>query len=1344
MKKSVVFVALCLTALLIKLSTLSWPLHQLAFDSKTLNLSVISFAGEIDLKLVINGQLSQINSLIINVPTEIGQNNLTSMSKKLKYTTDEEGEYIPEEMGSEGAMEAEPDATGAGGSGEGPPEVKSLWEIARDRAIKLGEKKVGPDGGRINNDGYLQAASSEGRQQHWEEVRPQLPRFPDEDNPLMGSFVFINGFMSYEKVAPEIERQIDYLQAQGFFERIRTIPPICVDLEHDQEKKFRRGWLIKIVETPVLDRMVYAEGRPLNKHGVLMRQNFLLNFLSDEEGKKITKSKPVAVFRGPAEDWAENGAQASLVTAWLKVLLPTQRLTVIGDIIWYPKVGYGREAAGVTNTTAFLVLSDQPVQEWGPIIQKLELNAHFPGRVELQGFRYEIYMTVDLLKRYRYGSWWFLKGTPQVIIRNLAYKPGLYQEVIKIIPNLIYVYARYNKGGATLVIAVDSETKTECVDKFWALGSSGTRPTMELAHISRNIASQRTHREHLMNTEPDEGPWLRHYKEGYRLVDGLSKVEAIKHRHGKPIFHGPSKKVGRPANLSVQSARDTGRGPGATPLTSGGMGNPTPDNSNRTTNQDEPSLLPSGVPRRNLPPSQGVEAEPGEARGSSQTTSADKLSFTTPNSSSESIVVRSVPRPYTHTDSVDTTAQDYSRSSSAAVYVGTNSKTTPSEGMLEIGRKSENSVSAITPNSGVSAQVQAQIQHIADAVGMIPGLSAAISATSQRMDRTEQAYMQLSGVLAKLQNQLDRMEGAQATANAEVDANLGSMHLSPPVEEHEEMDDTPASVTREPPDSPSKRRREGEELGDLNVMGPLPPPTGANPLMDLDISSIAGDNGPNLTSAGMVATHSEEAASEGWEEDDSEVLIASAPSDPPLIFQPSVLPAPLPHCQGMEGVSITEGPKYLFSQDREPGNLAYPNPGNLVVQPSCCFAYGDLAKPTIPMGMGAFATRDLPIGTRIPYVGSPLTREEFTRRMAANQDEFLMSHGTAYQDSREQRAQGEVGSAVNSPLHAWNFKANGPAVSNVELGYSVTTGQFFWRTIKLIRADDEVLGSYGPSYRFRFTVGAHVMAIPARLLTPFSEGTRQGIRERVNRLVVDVGDFSLRWHKAPPRDHHFYDGLASAILNRQLHATLQLIRQSGCTFRLHLRTLRPNTRKTIPGNGYCGWLTAMYCSRTAKGTAIPRKIDWATSRGLLIDWLSDCLRALTLDCDSGRPLGEDTLELIQTMQHTLESARKDTQPLPRDYWLKTSLFPLADKTTPTHLWYTGDDGITILSGSTSSEGGTLTLASLEELVSHRMGGVYSNGHYDLYRATPSAPQVSRLMWGMVNWIHQEITYEKGI
>ena len=393
------------------------------------------------------------------------------------------------------------------------------------------------------------------------------------------------------------------------------------------------------------------------------------------------------------------------------------------------------------------------------------------------------------------------------------------------------------------------------------------------------------------------------------------------------------------------------------------------------------------------------------------------------------------------------------------------------------------------------------------------------------------------------------------------------------------------------------------------------------------------------------------------------------------------------------------------------------------------------------MGVGAFATTPLPIGFRIPYVGESISYTEYQLRLQNNEDEYLLNSGTAYQDSKHQRSQGEYGSAVNSPLHAWNFKSNGPAIANVELGYSAADRTFFWRSIKVIRAGDEILGSYGSSYRLRYKVGRHQLAIPTRLLSPFAMGSHQIISERLRRLVVDHGELSLLWHKAPPHDPHFYDGLTRTILQRDMEATQQLLRQANCTFRIRLRTESNGMRKLIPSNGYCGWLTAMHCAKANKAPNLPRKIDWVSSRPQLLEWLN--LRLVALEATQEHPLGEEKDRLLATMRSTIQHLAAGVDSLPQESWLKTGHFIWVDTDNPTHLWHKREDLEIYLDGATVAlPGDALTLNTLGAITQDRMGGLYSNGHYDLYRNIFTRDKIDHLVKGMLSWIHQQIIHDQ--
>ena len=1216
---------------------------------------------------------------------------------------------------------------------------------ARRHAMMCAARVIGRDGEKIQRKGEYVAAAKVAVSRTVEKSKAsQLPYHPDDTKAITARYVFINGFKNYQRTSETIEDHIRHMHANGYFKWKEQIPVKCLDLDNTNESS-RRGWLVTIEDTELLYKVMHAEGAPYRSYDSLIRQNFVLNFLTEEEGKRFHRCKSLAAIRGPGPDEAENNAQRGLLQAWLDMVLPSQQLMVIMDTVWSPVKGYGNTEIGVRETYMFMVLSSGGSHDWAPVILKLELHPSFPSRVELQGFRFEIYMFVSLLSRFRYGSWWFLSGTPVVCVRYTGEAMDFNAATISKVPTLLFTYTVYTETGATQVLMVDEGTQTECTKIFKSIKDSTNSPTIELASISQNIRAHRQRREDLTMHETTQSPWLTHYKEKLWIRDGVQEVQRPRRTMGEALFLGPlSKSKQAPpakvkANLATQSDRDNQHGkttshyrlsPGMSPI---------------ATRSGDIHSLNSASTMDNDVSSTTVSYTQDFSRSSSAAESSGRVKFPRTIGSQQEPTAAAAPagsapnaqlaiarRPNILTAEYDATSV-------------TNKLDAPSREM-EVRSTTTSSLSTSVELLQITQVISQQMTELFKVNNSL--FAEQLSAVHEKLRLTNETVEQL---------RLTILKGAE---NSESSAPRVEVR---PQEAYEAVKETSQlSAGNIPPDSPSKRKR--DDMGgnshasngavhssDTIITYTPEQPLAANtlsqaeggsqdPLGQIDVEIMIHPNAVAPTVGGMLcANHESEAEDQTlMGAEDIEIL---NPAEGALHVGMSVFAPPLPFCVSTTGITVTSAEMSL-TPESEPLNEEYPNPAQIRVARSECLGFGDLGRPAIPMGKGAFATTEIPAGYCIPYTGEEITEEEFRRRLHENEDEFLMSAGGCYQDSKEPRRRGEVGSAVNSPYHAWNLRTNGMAVANVELTYNAGTRTFAWRTTKVIRSGDEILGSYGRSYRLRYHAGHKALAIPTRLISPFTNGTIESIGVRLNRVTIDAGDYSLRWGGNLNNDRSFLNALALTIWNRDLSATKNLIADSGCTFDLQLKSLRTNLIHTVPRNGYCGWIAAMLCSRNTDNK-LPRVIQWESVRQELREWLLGCGQETLERSRVDEIHAEEWLAIRHKIEGTLQHLQTADGPLPQELWVSNHQFAWLDVQSRKHLWETLPNGVTIQTGATVRlPYHQLTLYMIEELPKEKFGGLLRANHFDIIRSQLTHDITTHLIAGLINALHQEIIYNE--
>lgn len=300
----------------------------------------------------------------------------------------------------------------------------------------------------------------------------------------------------------------------------------------------------------------------------------------------------------------------------------------------------------------------------------------------------------------------------------------------------------------------------------------------------------------------------------------------------------------------------------------------------------------------------------------------------------------------------------------------------------------------------------------------------------------------------------------------------------------------------------------------------------------------------------------------------------------------------------LEGVDILE---YMTQGEMEPLITERSrNPYQILVKPSSDLGLDGAGSYTIPLGMGAYATEPIPVGSSIVFESKSITSIEFAELQRKRATSYVMQSGQVLHDAAEARKKGDIASAINNSVNVWSRYWNRPARNHCTLTYSPQTDSFSYKVTRAIQSGEEIYAAYASSYHMKRHIEDSRTSIPTHIKQPFSKLTQDRFVAAAKKVEVGLNGLTVALTFDPEAEEVIEELMLATYCHDEMRA--QKFLQEHASYKLTMmKPIKDPSAKFIVRNGQCGVDSIFFLHCKQRGLNWPK--EWEARKQALATYL---------------------------------------------------------------------------------------------------------------------------------------------
>lgn len=359
---------------------------------------------------------------------------------------------------------------------------------------------------------------------------------------------------------------------------------------------------------------------------------------------------------------------------------------------------------------------------------------------------------------------------------------------------------------------------------------------------------------------------------------------------------------------------------------------------------------------------------------------------------------------------------------------------------------------------------------------------------------------------------------------------------------------------------------------------------------------------------------------------------------------------------------------WIYDQEDMPGVDV--NPHRIQVKMSEDRALNStLDQYCISIGKGAMATQLLTAGAKITCYGDHITSAQYDHLVnsgASTEYVFVDQSHSIFLDATKARARGDIASAINSPLHVWNFSSHCPAYANVKLR---THGkEFYYEVIRDIPPGSFLYANYRPEYRMHFRDQfGYQLSIPTCFLSPLVGVDRLHCLRRLQRLrttgpslyIINLANLDIFQSQS-------LDALMVSILRADHSTVIDLLKQTARFHCVYTGKITELLTINVMTEGLCFWDSIFWLSCNASGS--PWTKDQSKRKPLLAAFIRQHIETINQQIELLVEFADIIGPALSAASRAAAFASGTVPDLPKEDWGRDTWFPMFARGLQSALW----------------------------------------------------------------------------